>query len=501
MRVLLFRLLMRAYRHVLAARRRRRSGAYVAWTAAAGLAWITAALAIVWMIAFFAAGGLWWLGLLLGALTAGAAALGPLARAACVPLGRVRLAHACSRLADGGEDPEGTALVIGAWAAAFEPPGRDQVPWLEERLAARGRIGDAEIAAAGLLAAARGERDVCRLLLTSIADLGEHGPAVRELAGEWLAGDDAEHGAWSAIAARAAAGRAGVDVWPPSPLTFFLEGVAGRLGAGVRISDIDLVTRWLLARRRRATWPLLRRALAARTEPASSATAPAPPVAAAAALPAALAAQAACVRAHGAGALDAATLGRAAAAWDRVATDTDTRLDVLRRAVVLDAASDAGERALRRAVADAAADLAELALAAGVPLASLAGSAVLASAGSQARHRLLADLETAFGALVDRCADRRALPALDEWRAFLALRAAYRRAAEAGGLELRRLAYPHAHAALTKLAVWLWNDRREHVLSHAVSSWLLAEALAVGDAQAIEVHTGNTALAIPPRAA
>ena len=49
--------------------------------------------------------------------------------------------------------------------------------------------------------------------------------------------------------------------------------------------------------------------------------------------------------------------------------------------------------------------------------------------------------------------------------------------------------------------MWLWNDRREYVLSHAVSSWLLAEALAVGDAQAIEVHTGNTALAIPPRAA
>jgi hypothetical protein len=501
MRVLLFRLLMRAYRHVLTARRRRRSAAYALWTLSAGLAWVTAALAMIWLVAFFAASGLWWLGLLLAVVTAGAAALGPVARGVWVPLGRIRLAHGSARLADGGEDPEGAALVIAAWAAAFQPAGRDQVPWLEERIAARVRTGDADIAAAALLAAAQGEREQCRHLLTSIGELTEVSPVVRELAGEWLAVDDAERGAWPAIADRAGEARGGVDVWPPTPLTYFLEGVAGRLGAGVRISDTDLTVRWLLARRRRATWSLLRRALAAAPVAAPTASAVESPAGPAEVLPAALAAHAACLRAHGAGALDAATLARAAAAWDRVATDTDVRLDALRRAVVVDAAGDAGERALRRAVADAAADLADLALSAGVPLAALAGSATLASAGSQVRHRLLTELEIAFAALTDRCADRRALPALDEWRAFLALRASYRRAVDAGGLELRRLAYPHAHAALTKLAVWLWNDRREHVLSHAVSSWLLAEALAVGDAQAIEVHTGNTALAIPPRAA
>jgi hypothetical protein len=62
------------------------------------------------------------------------------------------------------------------------------------------------------------------------------------------------------------------------------------------------------------------------------------------------------------------------------------------------------------------------------------------------------------------------------------------------------LLFPHAHTALNRLAVWLWNERKEHVLSQAISEWLLAEALAVGDAQAIELHQSNAAIGIPARA-
>jgi hypothetical protein len=45
--------------------------------------------------------------------------------------------------------------------------------------------------------------------------------------------------------------------------------------------------------------------------------------------------------------------------------------------------------------------------------------------------------------------------------------------------------------------VWLWNDRDEKVIAHGMTSWLYDRALAVGDAQAIEVHGANARLQPP----
>jgi hypothetical protein len=90
-------------------------------------------------------------------------------------------------------------------------------------------------------------------------------------------------------------------------------------------------------------------------------------------------------------------------------------------------------------------------------------------------------------------------PSIDEWREFLALWAAYTAAITAGGIDLRRLAFPHAFAKGSNMAAWLWNKREEYALSHAISRWLLAEALAVGDAEAIELGHRNCALAVPTR--
>src|SRR6185436_20965332 len=90
-------------------------------------------------------------------------------------------------------------------------------------------------------------------------------------------------------------------------------------------------------------------------------------------------------------------------------------------------------------------------------------------------------------------------PAIDEWREFIALRAAYTDAASAGGPELRRLAFPHAFSTGSHMAAWLWNTRHEYALSHAISRWLLAEALAVGDAEAIDLGHRNCSLNVPTR--
>jgi hypothetical protein len=51
------------------------------------------------------------------------------------------------------------------------------------------------------------------------------------------------------------------------------------------------------------------------------------------------------------------------------------------------------------------------------------------------------------------------------------------------------------------VSAWLWNQRKEYVLSHAISVWLLAEARAVGDASAIEHESHNCKLSVPTRSA
>jgi hypothetical protein len=88
---------------------------------------------------------------------------------------------------------------------------------------------------------------------------------------------------------------------------------------------------------------------------------------------------------------------------------------------------------------------------------------------------------------------------IDEWREWVALRSAYEAAVNAAGLELRRLAFPHAYAKGSSMAVWLWNARSEYALSHAISRWLLSEALAVGDTEAIELCSRNCRLTVPTR--
>ena len=49
------------------------------------------------------------------------------------------------------------------------------------------------------------------------------------------------------------------------------------------------------------------------------------------------------------------------------------------------------------------------------------------------------------------------------------------------------------------MAAWLWNKRGEFAVSHAISKWLLTEALAVGDAEAIELGHRNCKLVVPTR--
>jgi hypothetical protein len=502
----LYTLLIRAHRKALDARRRDRTWRFYAYSVVA--ASIGGFLAFVALLAAWAMWrmGWWWLSIALLVLF-GMPPLQPLlSRRVFVPLGLVKtnywLAHFVSM-----QDSDAYGMVAAAWAHPTKARPADEA-WITTRRDKRIPLGDSEIIVTALLASARGDADTCRQLLRSTEGIVENHPLVRELAGEWLAVDAAARGAWAELDADAR--RA---TWPASALTFFLEGVAKRrVAPEFPPSLFELRVRWLLAPYRTVTAALLALPDAATarsststssTDTSSTGATPATNIQAAAeagtsaapALPRAVADHLALAsRARPDNDALAATVN----AWDVALADPQTVKWVARRALELDAPSDTVVRALRdvaTAVTDEHARLAERAQLAAPASHGPVGN-VLAR---KLRHGRLDALEAGFTRWEDRRHAGSVRAPIDEWREFVALRAAYDAAVSTGGLELRRLAFPHAYSKGTSMAVWLWNSRNEYALSHAVSAWLLEEALAVGDTEAIELCTRNTRLSVPTR--
>ncbi len=509
-------LLLEVRRRALAARRGGRTRMFLVLTAIAAVLQV---VAISWIVGFAVL--LWQVGVgWLGAAYLGLVAIGYLpwtvARGVAVPLGRPRLAYHVGGMArEAKDDPVGVSLILAGWALCRQREvDADDAAWIERQRDARGRTGDARVIATALVAEARGDRAAARSLIESVAWMPEVTPIARELAGEWLAVDDAGRGEWRRILARAPRrahaqlvvdpGELGLpdevaavkrpaaakpaQVWPATPLTYFLEGVAARLvGEPDAPSDRELFVRWCEAPRRRHTWTLYRRAIAPRPAPAPSPE------------PATVEPPSDPIAAHVAAIQDPSQVTAAAAAWDRALSSPDFRARVLARAIDVGAPPDAGHKVLDDLARAAGDELATLILASEVCVDSLRGGGVLDAAVQRVRHRLLGELELAISRTSERVRARRELPAIDEWRELVALRAAHVRASRLGGAELRRLAFPHLHEALTPWLVWLWNERHEHAISDALTCWLLAEALAVGDAQAIETHGKNASLPLPAR--
>jgi hypothetical protein len=481
------------------ARRRDRTGRYLAWSALAGVAnaaMLVLATAFVWLLWSVS---LWWLGIVMTAVLVVPAAAGTALRAVLVPAGYHRLAYYAGLYSRPGTDPVAYALCTAAWASTDGAA----IAWVEARREARRPLGDAEIATTALLAAARGDAETARALLRSIAMIVEDHPAVRELAGEWLACDAAERGAWTELADDAASAR-----WPATPLTYLLEGVAARHTAAAAAPPAsELWARWALAPHRRATRALVADALAAAGTPPAPPHAPDPRAAAdtgdaleivaaeAAALPGAVAAHLAFeIRPA-----TAASLAFTVRAWDTALADDATRTWLARRALELDAPLGAVERAIHDIAGAVTDDLARRAETAQLGAPSGTAGPVGSGLLRRLRHGRLDALEAGFSRWAERRHDGTAHPAIDEWREFVALWTAYHAAVAAGGLELRRLAFPHAFSKGSHMAAWLWNKREEYAASHAISKWLLSEALIVGDTEAIELGHRNCALTVPTR--
>lgn len=491
-------LVVRLHRMALDARRRDRTWRYYVYSVFAGV--IAAALTAVALLAAYA---MWWIGWWwLAIAVLGMFALPPLqpvfSRHVLVPLGLVRtsfwIAHFTTM-----DDSDAYGLCCAAWAHAAKPtPGGEA--WIIERRDKRVPLGDSEIIVTALLVAARGDTETARQLMRSTAGMVENHPLVRELAGEWLAVDAAERSAWAELDADAR--RA---TWPASPLTFFLEAVAKKhVDTEFPPSAFELRVRWLLAPHRGATRALLADAPPAQrssthssssTESAATTSAPDAPPTPSAALPRAVAAH---LEVASRRAPDRTTFAAAVSAWDAALADGETQKWLARRAIELDAPLGAVDRAIRDVASAVTDELARLA-----ERTSLAAPASRGPVGDalarRLRHGRLDALESGFTRWEERRHSGAVRAPIDEWREWVALRAAYDAAVAAGGLELRRLAFPHAYSKGTSMAVWLWNSRDEYALSHAISSWLLEEALAVGDTEAIELCTRNTRLTVPTR--
>ena len=483
-----FLLIWKLHQYSLDARRKNRTGAHFAWSAIAALTGtLLFAVGVLLVYVFFRVGAWWFALILVGVMIT--PIVGPwLIRRVLAPLGAYRLSYYVGYAARPGKDPIAYGLACAGWALGADPTGTGEV-WIAARRDARKPLGDAEVVVTAFISAARGDANTARTLLRSTLLLVEDHPTVRELAGEWLACDAAERGAWSELADDARNAR-----YPASPLTWFLEGVAARRTNDLNAPSMrELYARWLLAPHRRATRELL--ALAAEAAPArptatpstATPTEPSP-------LPHAIAAH----LSFSAGTPSALTLGDTVRAWDAALSDGATHSWLARRALELDAPLGAVDKALREVASAVTSDLARIADASQLGAPTSQGP-VGDALGRHLRHGRLDQLEAGFTRWADRRADGEAHPSIDEWREFIALKTAYTAAVEAGGLELRRLAFPHTFSTGSNMAAWLWNARSEYPLSHAISKWLLSEALIVGDTEAIELGHRNCGLYVPTR--
>jgi hypothetical protein len=409
-----------------------------------------------------------------------------------IPLGMPRAACRLAALAGWTwkRDRQGGGLVAGAWAVARQhTPDRATMDWLAARREQQPSFQATHVLATGLLAAARGDLAGARRLLESVEEIGPRRTprTIHALAREWLGADAAAHGDWPRAVRLARSARASTRTMR------LLARVGARLGhVPPAPAAWSLWLFWALAPHRRHTLALVRQA--ARTIPAPAARNTSAAQTLATSLQAdahadALATHVALLRGQ-LGPSQAQALRSLADAWDRALADPETRRVIRQRAAALGARN--GESALAALGDTVARDLADMARAHDLPIATWPGdSHSLREAERLLREQLISEVELAFDALRDRVAQDRRLPAIDEWREWLSLRELHARAAGLGGLELRRLVFPHVHQIACKMAVWLWNERAQLFLANAMFRWLLDEAVAVGDAEAIELQRRN----------
>jgi hypothetical protein len=144
-------------------------------------------------------------------------------------------------------------------------------------------------------------------------------------------------------------------------------------------------------------------------------------------------------------------------------------------------------------LATAISDLASSAVHAGITLGAFSEkSRTLERANDIVVERLFTDVSEHLQALQRRVdADARGSE-IEEWLEWASAQQLLARAHRLGGERVRRGTFASAYKDLTHYAAWLYNQRHLFLLSHAIFRWLLREARAMGDEDAIRLCWKNS---------
>lgn len=410
-----------------------------------------------------------------------------------VPLGLPRITYWLAR----GFGPVGTMYQGGAGAAVFgalalarkhpprEGPTAQAVAWLTQRIngTESERMRGAGVVAGGLLAALRGDRHRARCLLL-MADTLPHQRvpwSTRAVARDWLVADAARSGNWREVIRLSRRGEDGFR-W-----SHLMGGIAERLtrlpGAP---RDWRLWLSWLWAPRRRATFGLLRRALAVPRVPTpetvvAAAAEPAPVQA----LPDALAdvADVLINRFARDGASLASRVHKVDAALDR----PELRSLVQQRLTALDAHQDTDT-----IVSTFRTRLVELLVPVIEECPSLASGPergpIIEQAADRVRSRLLRDIEAQCRDCNERQKREVSLDALAEWETWAVMRESANRVLELDpGSELTL--FRAMYVSMCNYAVFQHNKCKRIVLAHDIFAWLARHAKS--DAAAVQLLNSN----------
>ncbi len=334
---------------------------------------------------------------------------------------------------------------------------------LEAILSDAARLDGGGVVSLGLLAAARGDGEGAWCLLRAAEQLHWRfiSRDARRAARDYLVAEAAKRGAWQTVAILGARG-------PKLSWSYLL----GRVGQAFRRdarapSRFALYGSWLLAPRRRQTWPLVRRALGTQ---AARLPAPQPQRDAALELPGALGALAT-VLARGAN-VERSTLERVTLGIERALQSAATRAEIERRLLGLGAMGVSAEATLERVRRELVSMLAHF-----IERESQLGggdspSELLKQALDELKQTLFRDIQAVCRDYRTRTANKDSLSADAEWLIWARLQATadrVLRVAPDAEIELFHVTF----ASVCNFAVFQSNERRRHAMAHAMYAWLL----------------------------
>jgi hypothetical protein len=390
----------------------------------------------------------------------------PLLRWIVVPLRMPRTAYWTVRICFPLElikEIDAGAVVYGALALARKSPSNEAIGWLERKLRNAQTIQGAGVVAAGLLAALRKDVDRARGLLGT----ADRMPArliprsIRAIARDWLVVDAARVGNWHRVI------RLGLSSTNRLRWSSNMARIAERLtGAAHARPNWLLWQGFLLAPRRRVTYPLFRRALAV---PRRRSVQPDTP-GRVTGLPLALGELARAL--EGANTHDGELLAQSIDAVDRELDSMHSMVE--QRLGMLGGRGDAGSvlSQFRQRLIDRAIPLIE-------DDPSLARAAqtdsIMEQAVWQVRRRLMGDIESQCRDYRERTAAEDSLDLVTEWETWARLNSSANRLLELDSAA-ENILFQMVFAPVCNFAVYQHNGRKRIALAHDMFVWLLRYA-------------------------